>query len=60
MVEGRRYAALIRSLPDVRTTIMTVGADDQRTQNVAAIYVGLTPPGASRGWRRSSRPTATA
>ena len=44
VVEGRRYAALIRALPDVRTTILTVGADDQRTQNVAAIYVGLTPP----------------
>ena len=44
VVEARRLAALLRAVPEVRTTIATVGADEQRTQNVAVLYVGLTPP----------------
>jgi multidrug efflux pump subunit AcrB len=41
---GERIAREIRKLPDVESTLLTVGADDQRTTNLAKVYVKLTPP----------------
>ncbi|MBI5535652.1 MAG: efflux RND transporter permease subunit [Deltaproteobacteria bacterium] len=41
---GERIARELRELPVVATTLNTVGGDDAKTQNVARIYVKLTPP----------------
>ena len=41
---GERVARQIRALPSVVATLVTVGDDEQRTPNVARIYVKLVPP----------------
>ncbi len=38
-------AARVRTLPGVETTLLTIGDDPQRTQNLGEIYVVLTPAG---------------
>jgi multidrug efflux pump subunit AcrB len=41
---GERVARLIRELPEVTATMVTVGADAARTPNLANIYVKLVDP----------------
>jgi multidrug efflux pump subunit AcrB len=41
---GERVARLIRELPEVTATMVTVGADGARTSNLANIYVKLVDP----------------
>ncbi|MDX2014373.1 MAG: efflux RND transporter permease subunit [Myxococcaceae bacterium] len=41
---GERVARLIRDLPEVTATLVTVGADGARTTNLANIYVKLVDP----------------
>ncbi len=41
---GERFARLARTLPEVEQTIVTIGDDEQRTENLANIYVRLIPP----------------
>ena len=41
---SERFAREIRKLPEVEQTVTTAGDDDQRTPNLANIYVRLTPP----------------
>ncbi len=41
---GERVARLIRELPEVTATLVTVGADASRTPNLASIYVKLVDP----------------
>ncbi|MBC8066706.1 MAG: efflux RND transporter permease subunit, partial [Deltaproteobacteria bacterium] len=41
---GERVALQVRQLPWVEGTLVTVGDDDQRTPNVAKIYVRLNDP----------------
>jgi multidrug efflux pump subunit AcrB len=41
---GERFARQIRELSDVKLTLVTVGDDEQRTPNLAHIYVKLTNP----------------
>ncbi|HWB82096.1 MAG TPA: efflux RND transporter permease subunit [Nannocystaceae bacterium] len=41
---GERVARQVRELPWVEGTLLTVGDDDQRTPNVARIYVRLVDP----------------
>ncbi len=43
-VHAERIARQIRDLPNVRLTLVTIGADDQSIPNRASIYVGLIPP----------------
>ncbi len=40
---AQRVAAEIRKLPSISYTLTTVGDDQQRTQNLAKIYVKMTP-----------------
>jgi hydrophobe/amphiphile efflux-1 (HAE1) family protein len=41
---GERVARIIRALPDVTATLLTVGDDPAKTPNQARIYVKLLPP----------------
>jgi HAE1 family hydrophobic/amphiphilic exporter-1 len=41
---GERVARIIRAMPEVTATLVTVGDDEQRTPNLARIYVKLIPP----------------
>ena len=41
---AERFAREIRKLAEVEQTVTTAGDDDQRTPNLANIYVRLTPP----------------
>jgi HAE1 family hydrophobic/amphiphilic exporter-1 len=41
---GERVARQVRGLPWVEGTLLTIGDDEQRTPNVAKIYVRLTNP----------------
>ena len=41
---GQRFAREVLKLPEVEQTVLTIGDDDQRTQNLASIYVRMTPP----------------
>jgi hydrophobe/amphiphile efflux-1 (HAE1) family protein len=43
-VIGERVARQIRQMPEVTATLLTIGDDDQRTPNLARIYVKLLPP----------------
>jgi hydrophobe/amphiphile efflux-1 (HAE1) family protein len=43
-VVGERVARQIRQMPEVTATLLTIGDDDQRTPNLARIYVKLVPP----------------
>jgi HAE1 family hydrophobic/amphiphilic exporter-1 len=43
-VIGERVARQIRGLKEVTATLLTIGDDDQRTPNLARIYVKLLPP----------------
>jgi hydrophobic/amphiphilic exporter-1 (mainly G- bacteria), HAE1 family len=43
-VIGERVARQIRHMPEVTATLLTIGDDDQRTPNLARIYVKLLPP----------------
>jgi hydrophobic/amphiphilic exporter-1 (mainly G- bacteria), HAE1 family len=43
-VIGARVARLMREVPEVTDTMLTIGDDDQRTPNLARIYVKLLPP----------------
>jgi hydrophobe/amphiphile efflux-1 (HAE1) family protein len=43
-VVGERVARQIRDLPQVVATLVTIGDDEQRTPNVARIYVKLLDP----------------
>ncbi|MBS1148464.1 MAG: family efflux transporter [Myxococcaceae bacterium] len=43
-LEAERVARRLRAMPHVIATLVTVGADDQRTANLANIYVKLSPP----------------
>jgi len=43
-VLGERVSRQIRELPEVTATLLTIGDDDQRTPNLARIYVKLVPP----------------
>jgi hydrophobe/amphiphile efflux-1 (HAE1) family protein len=43
-VIGERVARIIRGLPEVTATLVTIGDDDQRTPNLARVYVKLLPP----------------
>jgi len=43
-VIGERVARLMREVPEVTATMLTIGDDDQRTPNLARIYVKLLPP----------------
>ncbi|MGH9800579.1 MAG: efflux RND transporter permease subunit, partial [Blastocatellia bacterium] len=40
---AQKVAADIRKLPEIRYTLTTVGDDQQRTQNLAKIYVRMAP-----------------
>jgi HAE1 family hydrophobic/amphiphilic exporter-1 len=42
---GESIAARVRRLPDVDTTVITIGDDPQQTLNLASIYVKLKPFG---------------
>jgi len=39
-----RIARELRAWPEVRSTLMTIGDDNARTQNIGRIYTRLTPP----------------
>ncbi len=41
---GERVARIIRAMPEVTATLVTVGDDEQRTPNQARIYVKLVAP----------------
>ncbi len=41
---GERVARIIREIPEVTATLVTIGDDEQRTPNVARIYVKLVAP----------------
>jgi hydrophobe/amphiphile efflux-1 (HAE1) family protein len=41
---GERIAREIRQLPSIEGTLVTIGDDEQRTSNVARIYVRLSDP----------------
>jgi hydrophobic/amphiphilic exporter-1 (mainly G- bacteria), HAE1 family len=43
-VVGERVAREIRHMPEVIATLLTIGDDDQRTPNLARIFVKLLPP----------------
>ncbi len=43
-VVGERVARQIRQMPEVTATLLTIGDDEQRTPNLARIYVKLLPP----------------
>jgi hydrophobic/amphiphilic exporter-1 (mainly G- bacteria), HAE1 family len=43
-VIGERVARQIRLMPEVTATLLTIGDDEQRTPNLARIYVKLVPP----------------
>jgi hydrophobe/amphiphile efflux-1 (HAE1) family protein len=43
-VIGARVARIIREMPEVTATMLTIGDDDQRTPNLARIYIKLLPP----------------
>jgi HAE1 family hydrophobic/amphiphilic exporter-1 len=43
-VVGERVARAIRAMPEVTATLVTIGDDDQRTPNLARVYVKLLPP----------------
>jgi hydrophobe/amphiphile efflux-1 (HAE1) family protein len=43
-VVGERVARLIREMPGVVATMLTIGDDDARTPNLARIYIKLLPP----------------
>ncbi len=45
---AERAAALLKRLPSVTHTLITVAEDDQRTRNFAQIYVDLTDPSQRR------------
>lgn len=42
---GESIGERIEKLPGVRTVVLTIGDDPQRTQNLANLYVGLVPVG---------------
>ncbi|GMU58667.1 MAG: acriflavin resistance protein [Myxococcaceae bacterium] len=41
---GERVARLMREMPEVTATLLTIGDDQSRTPNLARIYVKLLPP----------------
>ncbi len=43
-VVGERVARQLRDWPEVAATLVTIGDDEQRTPNLARIYVKLLPP----------------
>lgn len=43
-VISERVARTIREIPEVTATLLTIGGDEQRTPNLARIYVKLVPP----------------
>ena len=43
-VIGERVARQVRQMAEVSATLLTIGDDDQRTPNLARIYVKLVPP----------------
>ncbi|MBM4363811.1 MAG: efflux RND transporter permease subunit, partial [Deltaproteobacteria bacterium] len=43
-IVGERVAARLKEIPEVTATLVTIGDDDQRTPNLARIYVKLLPP----------------
>jgi hydrophobe/amphiphile efflux-1 (HAE1) family protein len=43
-VVGERVARLVREMPEVVATMVTIGDDDARTPNLARIYIKLLPP----------------
>jgi len=43
-VIGERVARIVREMPEVTATMLTIGDDDQRTPNLARIYVKLLAP----------------
>jgi len=45
---AERAGALLKQLPSVTHTLITVAEDDQRTRNYAQVYVDLTDPSARR------------
>ncbi|MBI5545293.1 MAG: efflux RND transporter permease subunit, partial [Deltaproteobacteria bacterium] len=42
---GERVARIVRGLPEVTATLVTVGDDESRTSNQARVYVKLLDPG---------------
>jgi len=45
---AQRAAGIVKRLPEVTHTLITVGEDDQKTRNYAQIYVDLKDPGARK------------
>ncbi len=43
-ITAERIARKIRAINGVETTLLTIGEDDQKTQNLGTIYVKLTDP----------------
>jgi multidrug efflux pump subunit AcrB len=43
-IEGERIAREVRGWPEVSTTVVTIGDNNQKTPNVASIFVRLVPP----------------
>jgi len=43
-VVGERVARTLRAMPGVSATMVMIGSDEQRTPNLARIYVKLVPP----------------
>ena len=41
---GERIAREVRQLPEVRLTVVTIGDNNEKTPNLASIYVKLVPP----------------
>ncbi|MCC6335966.1 MAG: efflux RND transporter permease subunit [Myxococcales bacterium] len=41
---GERVARLMREMPEVTATLLTIGDDQSRTPNLARIYVKMLPP----------------
>jgi multidrug efflux pump subunit AcrB len=52
---GERIARLVRELPEVTATLVTVGDDENRNRQPGAVYVKLLPPDRARARRSSSR-----
>jgi len=47
-LEAERMARALRAMPEVTGTLVTVGADEQKTQNQGSIYVALSAPDARK------------
>jgi len=45
---GERIARTVRGMPEVESTLLTIGDNAQRTPNLASVYVKLSDPAARR------------